>query len=99
MKKLILRDLKIRNHIAKTENKNYVLKCIFKNFNFFIMIRWNAFLRSSLLQKHHSRVAMVNRCLQSINKKRFNKLTTFSRHIFLKLIREGAIPGIQKANW
>jgi len=39
MKKLILRDLKIRAHLVKVENKHYVLKCIFKNFNFFIMTR------------------------------------------------------------
>jgi hypothetical protein len=41
---------------------------------------------------------MISKCLSSINKKRFNKLTTFSRHIFLKLIRQGVIAGIQKAS-
>lgn len=98
MKKLKVRDFKTRMYIMQTDNKHYVLKCIFKNFNFFIMIRWNAFLKSAWLQKHHSRVSMISKCLSSINKKRFNKLTTFSRHIFLKLIRQGVIAGIQKAS-
>jgi ribosomal protein S14 len=37
--------------------------------------------------------------LYSQNKKRFNKLTGFSRHIFLKKIRAGEINGFRKSSW
>ena len=40
-----------------------------------------------------------NICLYSINKKKYNKLTNFSRHIFLKLIRSGQIHGMKKSSW
>ena len=76
-----------------------VLKSIFKNFNFFILIRWNAFLKLNTLSKNNSNVSLSTRCLYSINKKRFNKVTPFSRHVFLKLIRSGQISNVQKASW
>jgi ribosomal protein S14 len=81
------------------ENQHFILKSIFKNFNFFTLVRWNAFLKLKLLTKNNSKVAITNRCLKGVNKKRFNKLTTFSRHIFLKLIRSGSITGMRKASW
>jgi len=99
MKKLIERDKKLRLEIKKTEKQHYILKSIFKNFNFFTLIRWNAYLKLKNLTKTNSSVALSYRCLASINKKRFNKLTVFSRHIFLKLIRSGNISGFQKSSW
>lgn len=99
MKKLIERDKKLRLEIKKNEKQHYVLKSIFKNFNFFILVRWNAYLKLKSLTKTNSSVALSYRCLTSINKKRFNKLTVFSRHIFLKLIRSGNISGLQKSSW
>lgn len=99
MKKLLEKDKKLRHQIKFIENKHFILKSIFKNFNFFTLIRWNAFLKLKNLTKHNSKVSISNRCLKGINRKRFNKLTTFSRHIFLKLIRSGLITGMQKASW
>lgn len=99
MKKLIERDKKLRHEIRKTEKQNYILKSIFKNGNFFTLIRWNAYLKLNNLTKKNSSIALSYRCLGSINKKRFNKLTVFSRHIFLKLIRSGNISGLQKSSW
>jgi len=99
MKKLIEKDKKLRRHIKLLENQYFILRSILKNFNFFVLIRWNAFLKLKILTTNNSKVSMTNRCLQSINKKRFNKLTAFSRHIFLKLIRSGHINGIRKSSW
>ena len=99
MKKLIIKDKILRHKIKSIENKHFILKSILKNFNFFILIRWNAFLKLKEISKENSSVSILPRCLYSINKKRFNRLTPFSRHIFLKLIRSGQISNIQKASW
>jgi hypothetical protein len=88
MKKLLEKDKKLRKRIKTIEKKHFILKSIFKNFNFFTLVRWNAFLKLKTLSKKTS-ITLSNRCLYSINKKRFNKLTFFSRHVFLKLIRSG----------
>ena len=99
MKKLLEKDKKLRLLIKKVEKKIFILKSIFRNLNFFILIRWNSFLKLKILTKKNSHVSLSPRCLYSINKKRFNKLTPFSRHVFLKLIRSGQISSIQKASW
>jgi len=96
MKKLIAKDKKLRLNLVKIEKQYFVLKSIFKNLNFFTLIRWNAFIKLSKLSKKTSRQALSNRCLNTVNKKRFNKLTNFSRHVFLKFIRSGNIPGLKK---
>lgn len=44
MKKLLEKDKKLRLHILKTETLYKILKLIFKNLNFSILIRWNAFI-------------------------------------------------------
>lgn len=99
MKKLLQRDLILRNKIVLNETKHFILKSIVKNFNFFILIRWNALLKLKELTKNSSKVSTAGRCLASTNRKRFNKLTGFSRHIFLKVIREGYINGVKKSSW
>ena len=99
MKKLLKKDKKLRNKIKFIENQHFILKNISKNFNFFTLIRWNAFLKLKYLTKNNSKISVTNKCLQGINKKRFNKLTSFSRHVFLKLIRSGSISGMRKASW
>lgn len=98
MKKLLEKDKNLRINIQLAENQHFILKSIFKNFNFFILIRWNAFLKLKLLKKRSSKISIINKCLESINKQRLNKLTVFSRHIFLKLIRLGFVPGMQKSS-
>jgi len=51
MKKLLEKDKKLRLRIKRAETKIFVLKSIFNNFNFFILVRWNAFLKLSGLAK------------------------------------------------
>lgn len=99
MQKLLQKDIQLRNQILLKETEHFILKSIVKNFNFFILVRWNAFLKLKELSLNSSKVSTVNRCLVSVNKKRFNKLTCFSRHIFLKSIRKGLINGIEKSSW
>ena len=99
MKALLEKDKFLRIQLLKIENKHFILKSIIKNFNLFILIRWNAFLKLNLLTKSKSKVSITNRCLFTYNKKRFNKLTGFSRHVFLKKIRSGEINGLSKSSW
>ena len=99
MKKLIEKDKKLRINILKIEKQSFILKSICKNFNFFVLIRWNAFLKLKNILNNSYKTSLQNRCLETKNRKRFNKLTTFSRHVFLKHIRFGRINGIQKSSW
>ena len=99
MKKLLEKDKKRCFNIEKTSQKKFILKSIFQNSNFLFLIRWNAFLKLQKLSKNNSKVSTTNRCLYTVNKKRFNKFTPFSRHVFLKLARSGSIYGVQKSNW
>jgi len=99
MKKLLEKDKKRRQNHKKVENEYFVLKSIFKNLNFFVLVRWNAFLRLKNLAKNNPKVSMSSRCLYSINKKRFSKLSSFSRQVLLKLIKSGQVYGMQKSSW
>lgn len=99
MRKLIEKDKKLRVDIQKSEKQHFILKSISKNLNLFNLIRWKALVKLETLTKKKSRIAVSPRCIHSANKKRFNKLTTFSRHIFLKLIRSGKVAGMQKSSW
>lgn len=99
MKKLLAKDKSLRCNIKSKEIEKLILKSIFQNSTFFRLIRWNAFLKLKTLSKTSSKVSVINRCVSSINKKRLNKFTTYSRHIFLKLARSGSISGIRKSSW
>ena len=99
MKKLFNKDKNCR-FIFKIINKNYfVLKSIIKNKYFFLFIRYKSYLKLTKLVKFYSNISIVNRCIESVNKKSFNKFTLFSRFIYLKLIKNGKITGFQKLNW
>ena len=99
MKKQIEKDKKRINYVKQIEKQNFILKSIFKNSNFFLLIRWQAFLKLKLLTSKNSKVSISLKCLYTKNKKKFNKITFFSRHIFLKLIRSGELSGIKKSSW
>lgn len=99
MKKLLVKDKKLRSIIEKNEKTCLILISIFRNLNFSSLVRWNAFLKLKKIKTQYSEVSISNRCLTTINKKRFNSLTKFSRNIFLKLIRSGKIYGFKRSNW
>ena len=99
MKKLIIKDKKLRLGL-KAQNKQYfILKTIFQNSNLFALVRWNAYLKLKILGQTNSKVATSPRCVYTVNRKRFNALAPFSRYVFLKLIRSGQITGARKSSW
>lgn len=100
MKKLIEKDKILRKKIENIDKQYFILKAIYKNFNFITLIRWNSIIKLTyLVSSQNSRTSLVNRCVVSVNKKRVNKLTNLSRHIFLKSIRFGKLNGMKKSSW
>jgi len=99
MKKLLEKDKKIRKTIYNFEKKKFILKSIFQNLNFFNLIRWKAYFNLTVLPSKSSKTFITNRCVKTIHKKKFNKLTNFSRMVFLKLVKENQINSIYKGSW
>ena len=99
MKKLIIKDKKLRLELKKQEKYYFVLKSIFQNSNFFMLIRWNAFVYLKALGERNSNISTSFRCVYTINRKRFNSLAPFSRYVFIKLIQSGKISGLKKSSW
>lgn len=98
MKKLFVKDKKLRSSIKTLEHKILILKSISQNLNYPALVRWNA-LSTNFDNDRNSSVSTSNRCVFSFNKKRLNKKTLFSRHIYLKLLRAGQVHGLQKSSW
>ena len=98
MKKLLEKDKKTRQVIKNFEKKKIILKSISNNLHLTNLIRFNALNSVSKMQKKSSKVLISNRCINTINKKKFNKLTKFSRIVFLKLVRNKKIYGLKKTN-
>ena len=99
MKKIFAKDRKNRNNIYKVELQHFVLKRIANDSNFSKMIKWNSLDKLSHLSKRGSKTYISNRCVKTINKKTFNKLSNFSRVVFLKFIKSGQISGFRKSSW
>ena len=99
MKKLLAKDRENRKTIKQLELEHFVLKQISTNSNFLKTIRWNALHKLSNMPRKSSKTVISNRCIQTINKKTFNKFTNFSRTVFLKLVKSGYISGMRKSSW
>jgi ribosomal protein S14 len=99
MKKLLEKDKKVRKEIQKFEKKKFIFKTIYNNSNLPDLTRFNAFNNVSKMSKYSSKSFISNRCVNTINKKKFNKLTNYSRIIFLKLARHKSIYGLNKSTW
>ena len=99
MKKLIEKDKKIRKNIKKFEKKKFVLKIIQNNFNLPYLLRFSASNKLNSINKEASKTLISNRCVTTINKKKFGKLTNYSRIFFLKLAKNKKIHGFTKASW
>lgn len=99
MKKLIEKDKKIRKQIKKSEKKNFILKMILNNANLPHLVRFNALNDIGRLPLKASKTLISNRCVATINKKKFGKLTNYSRIFFLKLARNRKIFGLTKSSW
>ena len=99
MKKIFIKDIKNRNKIKELELKHFVLKQISNDSNLSKIIKWNSNKKLSNLPKRGSKTYVSNRCIKTINKKIFNKLSNFSRTVFLKLVKSGEISGMRKSSW
>lgn len=99
MKKLFAKDRENRKTLKQLELDRFILKQISTNSNFLKTIRWNALHKLSNISKKSSKTLLSNRCIQTVNKKTFNKFTYFSRTVFLKLVKSGYISGMRKSSW
>lgn len=99
MKKLIVKDKITRKKIKSAEILFFVFKIISNNTNLSNLMRFNAFYSSSFLTGSVSKTRISNRCVNTINKKKFQNLTNFSRIFFRKLIRNKNIYGFKKTSW
>lgn len=99
MKKLIEKDNKIRKNIKTLEKKRFIFKTILNNINLPSLVRFNALNELSSLPKTSSKTLISNRCVATVNKKKFGKLTNYSRIFFLKLARNKKIFGLTKSSW
>ena len=99
MKKLLEKDKKNRKKLKKFEKKMFIFKTIHNNLSLSNFIRFNAFYNLNKLSNKTSKTVISNRCVNTINKKKFNKLTHFSRIVFLKIARNKDIFGLRKSSW
>ena len=99
MKKLFAKDRQNRRIMKELELQHFILKQISVNSNFSRTTRWNALHKLSNLPRKSSKTVLSNRCIKTVNRKTFHKFTSFSRMIFLRLVKSGAISGMRKSSW
>ena len=99
MKKLIEKDKKVRKKIKTLEKKKFILKIILNNINLPYLLRFNASNNLNSITKKASKSVVSNRCIATVNKKKFGKFTNYSRIFFLKLARNKKIHGMTRASW
>jgi len=100
MKKKLQKDKKIRLTYNKQELKHNILKSLIRNENLTFLTKWNTILKLSSLPRNSSKVRLVNRCVLTSSKAKFTGFyKKFSRLSFLRSVRSGNIPGIQKSSW
>jgi ribosomal protein S14 len=99
MKKLVAKDKKVRKKIKTLEKKKFILKIIQNNLNLPYLLRFNASNNLNSITKQASKTLVSNRCIATINKKKFGKLTNYSRIFFLKLAKNKKIFGLTQASW
>lgn len=99
MKKLLEKDKKTRKMVQKLEKKTFILKTLRNNLNLPVIARFNASNTLNNFEKKASRSLISNRCIITINKKKFGKWTHYSRVFFLKLAKTDKIHGLTKSSW
>ena len=82
MKKLIIKDRKLRLKLKAQEKKHFVLKTIFQNSHLFVLVRWNAYFRLQKLGKIWSKASMLPRCLYTVNKNALMRCHLFQDTFF-----------------
>jgi ribosomal protein S14 len=99
MKKLLEKDKKIRKEIKRLEKQKLVFTIIQNNLNLPYLVRFNSSNNLHKITKKASKTLISNRCVATINKRKFGKLTRYSRIFFLKLAHHKKIYGLNKASW
>jgi ribosomal protein S14 len=99
MTKIIQKYQKNTFIIHQMETKKKLIKAIVENWNYDIGIRWNASIKLYYFPSNSSKTCLIFKCILKGSKKGLNKFFHYSRQIFLKLVRFGAISGLKKACW
>lgn len=97
MKKLLLKDKKLRLDLKNQEKRDYIYKIINQNSHIFNLIRRKIYHQQKSQVVIKSIVSLSPRCVFTINRKRFNKIAPFSRQFLLKLFKSGKLSGIRKS--
>lgn len=99
MIKTIQKDYNNRILTHKFETNKKLLKSITQNFNYFNMTRWNALAKLYHFSSVSFKTRLLFKCILKSSKKGMGKLYRYSKQIFLKLVRLGAISGLRKSSW
>ena len=97
MRHIFERDKTTRKNNQQKAKLKLIFSSISRNSNLLPLLRWNVLTHQTNVVK--PKAALAPRCLLTKNKKRFCKLTKFSRHTFLKILRAGLVSGVSKAVW
>lgn len=99
MKKLIFRNKKLRNIIKNFKNLYFILKSIIKNMFIFLYFKYKIllFFKNNLHITYS--YTGLKFCILSLSKKRFNKISFYSRQILGKKVQNGEMVGIIKQLW
>lgn len=99
MKKLIVRNKRLRDIIGNFKNLYFILKSIIKNIFVFIYFKYKilSFFRKNLNITYN--FTGLKFCVISLSKKRFNKMSFYSRQLLGKKIHNGKMFGIVKQLW
>lgn len=92
------RDKISRSIHLKFENQCIILKSISKNGSIAKPIRWNSELKFSILLSKSYKTRLVNYCILTGRKNKFDKSSNISRTAFLRIARKGFVPGLKKLN-
>ena len=99
MNKLVKKDFKKRVSFKKIELYKVILKSITLNSNYLKFIKWNSLFMLSRFLEKKSKTRIVDRCVCTGRKSKFNGSFKFSRLVFLKLSRLSLISGVKKSSW
>jgi len=97
--KFRLQEKRKRAYLYLLESKHTILKSITKNPFFKKSTKLNTRIKLSILLKLSIRICLVNRCILTDRKNRFNFHYRFSRLLFLKLARNKEILGLKRHSW
>lgn len=95
--KFIKKDQNLRHYFKKFSVEYFLLKLILKNNYIFVLNRLKALVIIKFTRIFVT--AIFNRCIVSFNKKKYNKLTNYSRIVLLKKIYKNECLGFQKSLW